>query len=496
MNPRHFFVFQPRNSSSTSNLQTWREQILHTILTGGVIFGGIVVLTELINALQNPHIPDTLFILIMSYSSIVILWALKGLGLAIRTWATLLICLLLALSDLFRFGMTGEAHVYLFLMVTLGALLFGDRRSIITSLVAVLALAGSAWGIVSGLLPTWPDALIFPRLSAATIWIANVLTFVLAVIVVQATILLLINRLNQSLNHTEQARTELAAINSTLEARVAERTYQLEEALSEASAAREIAEEASQLKSQFLASMSHELRTPLNAIINFSYMLRNGVYGEVNPNQTNYLERVQSSGEHLLAMINDILDISKIEAGHLQLQRETVNLAPLMDDAMATIAGLIKDKPVQLEQQLEAELPPVCGDATRLRQILLNLLSNAAKFTDEGRICLRAMRQDQVIVISVSDSGVGIPADKFATIFEEFRQADEGSARSYQGTGLGLPICKRLIEMHGGRIWLESTVGRGSTFSFSLPLAENTPQPLPPTQVEAITEDAIVRSGG
>lgn len=475
MNLRHFFVFQPRDSSSTSNLQTWREQVLHAILTGGVIFGGVVVFTEVINALQSPQVPDTLFILLMSYSSIVLLWALKKLGLAIRAWATLLICLVLALADLLRFGMTGEAHIYLFLMVTLGALLFGDRRSIITSAIAVLAISGSAWGIVSGLLPIWPEALIVPRLNAAPIWIANVLTFILAVIVVQATILLLINRLTQSLKHTEQARTELAAINSNLEARVAERTYQLEEALAEASTAREIAEEASQLKSQFLANMSHELRTPLNAIINFSYMLRNGMYGEVNPNQTSYLERVQGSGEHLLALINDILDISKIEAGHLQLYRETVNLAPLMDAAMATATSLTKSKPVHLEQHLEPDLPPVCADPTRLRQIMLNLLSNAAKFTEQGRISLRATRQEQMAVISISDTGVGIPADKFATIFEEFRQADEGSARSYQGTGLGLPICKRLIELHGGRIWLESTVGQGSTFSFSLPLAETAP---------------------
>jgi signal transduction histidine kinase len=476
MKLRDFFKFQPRSQSASGNLQAWREQILHAILTGGVIFGGFVVVAEVINALLHPQAaPDTLFVLFITYSSIVLLWALKKLGLAIRAWATLLICLMLAMVDLLRFGITGEAHIYLFLMVTLGALLFGDRRSTLTSAMAVLALAGSAWAIVAGFLPIWPDALVIPRLDAAVTWIVNVLTFILAVIVIQATILLLINRLNQSLKHTEQVRTELAVINNNLEARVAERTYQLEEALAAAGMARAVAEEASQLKSQFLANMSHELRTPLNAIINFSYMLRNGVYGDINPTQVHYLERVQGSGEHLLALINDILDIAKIEAGHLQLHRESINLAPVLDAVMATTAGLLKGKPVQLEQHLEPGLPPVCADPARLHQILLNLLANAAKFTEQGRISLHASRQEQLVVISISDSGVGIPADKSTTIFEEFRQADEGSARSYQGTGLGLPICKHLIEMHGGRIWLESNVGQGSTFSFSLPLAEAAP---------------------
>ncbi|NJP06211.1 MAG: response regulator, partial [Chloroflexaceae bacterium] len=265
---------------------------------------------------------------------------------------------------------------------------------------------------------------------------------------------------------------ENARLYTHLEELVAERTAQLADALADAEQARAAAEEANELKTRFVANMSHELRTPLDSIINFTHIVRVGMRGPVTEEQDAYLERVENSGQHLLGLINDILDLAKIESGRMDLYKETTHLGELVKSTLSTAIGLTKDKPIQLHHEIAEDMPTIEADKTRLRQVLLNLLSNAAKFTDAGHITVRAWQRGHEVIVSVSDTGTGIPADKFGTIFEEFRQADEGSARSYQGTGLGLPICQHLVAMHGGRIWLESTVGVGSTFFFSLPLAD------------------------
>ncbi|NJP07454.1 MAG: response regulator [Chloroflexaceae bacterium] len=244
----------------------------------------------------------------------------------------------------------------------------------------------------------------------------------------------------------------------------------LERLMAERAAALAAAEEANQLKSRFIANMSHELRTPLNSIINFTHIIKNGMRGPVTPEQVAYLDRVTVSGNHLLGLINDILDVSKIEAGRMELYKEPVALAELVQSTLSSAEGLVKEKPVRIHHDIAKGLPVIELDRTRIRQILLNLVSNAAKFTHEGSINVRVWPEKQDIMISVTDTGIGIAADKFDTIFEAFRQADEGNTRSYQGSGLGLSICKRLVEMHGGRIWMQSRVGEGSTFCFSLPI--------------------------
>ncbi|NJO07565.1 MAG: response regulator [Chloroflexaceae bacterium] len=187
-----------------------------------------------------------------------------------------------------------------------------------------------------------------------------------------------------------------------------------------------------------------------------------------------YLDRIYASGEHLLGLINDILDLAKIEAGRMDLYKEPLLIGDIVKSTLSTAIGLTKEKPIELHHDIAPGLPIINADKTRIRQVLLNLLSNAAKFTDQGSITVQVWQDHGEVIISVADTGIGIPADKLGDIFEEFRQADEGSARSYQGTGLGLPISKRLMEMHDGRIWVESTVGVGSTFYISLPV------PLPP----------------
>ena len=247
----------------------------------------------------------------------------------------------------------------------------------------------------------------------------------------------------------------------------------LEARIVEAQEARTAAEQANQLKSQFLASMSHELRTPLNSIINFTRILSSGMRGPVNEGQLDYLGRVCHSGEHLLGLINDILDLSKIEAGRMELVKEPLQIGEVVQSVMATAVGLTKDKPIELRQEIEADLPVIEADRTRVRQILLNLLSNAAKFTEQGSITVRAMRMDDYLVVHVVDTGIGIAREHLSAIFEEFRQVDGGSNRRYEGTGLGLPICRHLVELHGGRLWVESSPSIGSTFGFSLPIVES-----------------------
>ncbi len=228
--------------------------------------------------------------------------------------------------------------------------------------------------------------------------------------------------------------------------------------------------EVDRLKSEFMANMSHELRTPLNAIIGFSAMLLDDLGDMLSEEQQDDLEAINESGYHLLNLINDVLDLAKIEAGRMELSKETLDLREVVNNAMTTAQALIGQKPVTIVIQLPPNLPPLVADHTRLQQVILNLVSNAIKFTEKGTITLQATVQDGEIVISVSDTGIGIAAEDLPIIFEEFRQVDGSSHRRYGGTGLGLPITKKLVEMHGGRIWVESQVGVGSTFYVALPL--------------------------
>ena len=226
------------------------------------------------------------------------------------------------------------------------------------------------------------------------------------------------------------------------------------------------------LKSNFLASMSHELRTPLNSIIGFADILLQGIDGELSENAITDITAIYNSGKHLLALINDILDMSKIEAGRMELVQNALEVPQLFDDVSASVSSLLKDKPVELVQRLAPDLPPIWADPLRISQVLINLVSNAIKFTEEGSVTLGAeLFGNKLMHIYVRDTGIGIPKDKFDLVFEHFRQVDARSNRKYQGTGMGLAISKQLVELHGGEMWLESEEGEGSTFHFTVPLA-------------------------
>jgi signal transduction histidine kinase/DNA-binding response OmpR family regulator len=231
--------------------------------------------------------------------------------------------------------------------------------------------------------------------------------------------------------------------------------------------------EADRLKSQFLANMSHELRTPLNSIIGFSKVILKGIDGPITEKQDEDLSAIYNAGQHLLGLINDILDLSRIEAGKMELAFTEVDLGEIIRGVMSTAVGLVKEKPIELILDIPDDLPLLQADNIRIRQVLLNLVSNAAKFTEEGHIGVSARtikRGNQTdIVIAVFDTGPGIhPADQ-EKIFEPFSQVDASPTRKTGGTGLGLSICRHLVELHGGIIWVESFPGEGSTFAFTLP---------------------------
>jgi len=233
-------------------------------------------------------------------------------------------------------------------------------------------------------------------------------------------------------------------------------------------------EAANRHKSEFLANMSHELRTPLNAIIGFSEVMLQRMFGELNEKQNEYLEDILSSGRHLLSLINDILDLSKVEAGRMELELTKFDLPSAIENSLILVRERATRHGIKLERVIDEKLGEFAGDERKVKQIMLNLLSNAVKFTPEGgQIRVKAMRGDDSAIISVTDTGIGIAPEDRETIFEEFRQVGATYAQKREGTGLGLTLTRKFVEMHGGRIWVESEVGKGSTFTFTLPVRTN-----------------------
>jgi len=265
------------------------------------------------------------------------------------------------------------------------------------------------------------------------------------------------------LKHQVNARTrELQQINQEMEQRIVERTAEL-------AAAKEQAEVADNLKSAFLATMSHELRTPLNSIIGFTGIILRERVGPLNDEQKKQLNMVRNSSQHLLALINDVLDISKIEAGQLQLASEEMDLPQSIEKAVQSTRPLADSKRLELGFDISPEIKTIAGDVRRVEQILLNLLSNAIKFTEKGSVRIVCEADAGNIIFKVVDTGIGIKGEDMETIFKSFRQIDSGLSRKYEGTGLGLSISKKLVELMGGKIWVTSVWGSGSTFGFSLP---------------------------
>ena len=240
------------------------------------------------------------------------------------------------------------------------------------------------------------------------------------------------------------------------------------------------AEKVAQQKSDFVTNISHELRTPLNVVINATGLVADGVLGEIEPQQADYLHRAVQGSEHLLGLVNEILDITKLESGQLTLQLKRMDVGEVIDEGVAMVKGLLQNKPIELRLAIADNLPALEADRVRIRQILLNLLSNAAKFTKEGYILITARMENEAVYISIEDTGIGITKEDLPLIFEDYQQASsirhdsdlKFERRRYLGTGLGMSISKVLVELHGGQIWVESEQGKGSIFTFTLPLSQ------------------------
>ncbi len=254
-----------------------------------------------------------------------------------------------------------------------------------------------------------------------------------------------------------------------LERRVSERTAELASALHELEAKTRELEVASRHKSEFLANMSHELRTPLNSVIGFSDVLLQQMFGQLNEKQTEYVRDVRASGQHLLSLINDILDLSKVEAGHMELELSEFWLPEVLENTLSMFRETATRRGISLRIDVSTELGVIRADLRRVRQILFNLLSNAIKFTEAGAVELQATRDGEVARIAISDTGIGISPSDQVRVFEAFQQSSS-SRRLPEGTGLGLSLVRRLVELHGGTITVASDLGRGSTFTFTLPL--------------------------
>ena len=252
------------------------------------------------------------------------------------------------------------------------------------------------------------------------------------------------------------AQSVLAIQNARLFQEIGEKSRQLEVA--------------SQHKSQFLANMSHELRTPLNAILGYTELILDEIYGETPEKMRSVLERVQRNGKHLLGLINDVLDLSKIEAGQFTLTLVEYSVKDVVHNVFSAVESLANEKKLALRVEMPKNLPVGRGDERRLTQVLLNLVGNAIKFTDEGEVSVKASANNGAYMVSVCDTGPGISTADQGKLFQDFQQADNSATKKKGGTGLGLAISRRIIEMHGGRIWVESSLGHGSTFAFTVPV--------------------------
>jgi signal transduction histidine kinase len=228
--------------------------------------------------------------------------------------------------------------------------------------------------------------------------------------------------------------------------------------------------EASQHKSQFLANMSHELRTPLNAILGYTELILDGIYGETPEKAQTVLKRVESNGKHLLGLINDVLDLSKIEAGQLKLALADYSIKDVVHNVVSAVEPLATKKKLNFKVHVRPDMPTAHGDEQKLTQVLLNLTGNAIKFTDAGEVAIKVTAANGTYTVAIQDTGPGISAADQAKLFQQFQQADNSITKSKGGTGLGLAISKKIVELHGGSISVQSSVGHGSTFAFTLPI--------------------------
>ena len=469
-------------------LTEWRAAILQIIYRATAIIGffgiAIMVVTD---AIPHPEQRPQLLVYIPMYSFLVFMALRPPSSSRVRGWGILFFMWVMSLLALSRGGLAGDGRLFLVSLPVLAIILVGLQSAIAMMALSAVTMAVYTWLAYAGVLEHWILKELLENPLEPKFW----LTESFYTILLMGVVLVLLNHFYHFLIRTIQAEritnraaieahNALAAANQNLEDKVTRRTAELATAVEEAELARMAAEDASRAKSAFLATMSHEIRTPMNAIIGMTSLLLDT---PLTIKQAEFAETIRTSGETLLTLLNDILDFSKIEAGRMDLEKSPFAIRTCLEHAIDLVTPRAREKAIEVASPLiDANVPAaITGDETRLRQILANLLSNAVKFTETGEVEVNVSaelleRGDGAqgengryrLTFAVRDTGIGISSEGMNGLFQPFTQADASTTRRYGGTGLGLVISKRLVEMMDGRIWVESEFGQGSTFYFTI----------------------------
>ncbi len=496
-----------RDETTYAALQAWRARALNLILIAVAIVSLPALTAAGIESAQDGQMLLALALYPACYLFILVLAFYRRLDLRLRGWGLLLLGYLNGVLAFQARGLAGSGPTYVIMMPVAAFILVSGRSGWLATGLSLLIYVSFALFAHLGLLENWLNTTVNP--VELDFWITP--AAVLAMLLITAVILLdRFHRLQiRTLAAAQQAAAELQRANErledynrTLEQKVTERTAELEDAMQMAERARLTAEAANQAKSAFLNTMSHELRTPLTSVLGFARVIQKRLEDVLLPliiSDEPKVERavrqvhantdiIVSESQRLKVLIDDLLDLAKIEAGKVSWNMRPVSIQDLIERSVAATAGLFETKPLELVVDVAPELPMIVGDHNRLIQVLVNLISNAVKFTQQGSITCRARQTNGDITVSVIDSGIGVAAADQPRVFERFVQIGDVIQDKPRGTGLGLPICQSIVEHHGGRIWVESAgvPGQGSTFSFTLPVPEE-------STVDALAIDDIVQ---
>lgn len=479
-------------------LSDWRKKTLNTLYRISLITGLLgLIISVVTDAIPNRGRGSGWIIYIIALVVVTLFTVKKDLSQKLRAWVLIGIIYILAILALLRGGLAGDGRLFLLALPVLATILLGIDAAFIAAAIGAFTLF-----VFAGLANTWLlEKFLIPVMMevplSSTVWLTetsySLLITVIMLVLIGYFYQFMIKTLeNERSSHREVSETQelLEQYNQNLEEKVALRTAELASTMEEAQEARITAEAASRSKSAFLATMSHEIRTPLNAIIGMTSLLLDT---PLTLKQTEFTETVRESGEQLLSLINDILDFSKIEAGRMELDRTAFLVRPCVESVIDLVNPKAREKGIELVSLVESGAPPaIYSDETRLRQILGNLLSNAVKFTEKGEVEVnvkaellgnREFGQETgeeetgawyKLTFAVRDTGIGIAPDRLSLLFQPFSQGDTSTTRRFGGTGLGLVISKRLVEMMDGEIWVESIPGEGSTFYFTIEAQETT----------------------